>query len=123
MKRALILSIGLLMVLAVATAASAQTQATPKPQRPAGTTVGPNFVDVNGDGICDNFQSGTRGGRAMKAGRGGFGPGDGTGNQESPEGRHRLGLAWLPAPASATAPVRRARACAGAAQRGAASKR
>jgi hypothetical protein len=80
MKRAVILSIGLLMMLAAATAASAQTQPAQNPQRPAGTTVGPNFVDVNGDGICDNFQSGTRAGRGMKAGRGGYGPGDGTGN-------------------------------------------
>ena len=82
MKRALILSFGLLMVLAVATAASAQTQTTPAPQKRAGTAIGPNFIDANGDGICDNFQAGARAGQGgQKAGRGGYGPGDGTGHQ------------------------------------------
>jgi hypothetical protein len=81
MKRASILSIGLLMVLAVATAASAQTQPPQTPQKPAGTAIGPNFVDLNGDGICDNYQTGNRAGRAARVGRGGYGPGDGTGNQ------------------------------------------
>jgi hypothetical protein len=81
MKRALIFSIGLVMALAVATTAAAQTPQSPSPQKRAGTAVGPNFVDANGDGICDNFQAGTRAGRGMKSGRGGYGPGDGTGNQ------------------------------------------
>jgi len=47
---------------------------------------GPNFVDVDGDGICDNHASGTggpgygRGGCGMGSGRGGgYGMGQGTG--------------------------------------------
>ncbi len=83
MKRAVILSLGAVAVLALATVASAQGQTQPpqQPQKPAGTMVGPNFIDLNGDGICDNFQAGKLGGRGMRARRGGYGPGDGTGNQ------------------------------------------
>ena len=82
MKRALILSIGLLTVLAVATAASAQTQLPQTPQKRAGSAIGPNFVDLDGDGICDNYQTGSRADQAQGARRGGgYGPGDGTGNQ------------------------------------------
>jgi hypothetical protein len=81
MTRALILGIGLLVVFTVVTAASAQTPTVPAPQNRAGTTVGPTFIDADGDGICDNFQAGRRAGRGMKPGRGGYGPGDGTGNQ------------------------------------------
>jgi hypothetical protein len=57
--------------------ASAQTP-TAGAGGPPSTTVnaGPNYVDANGDGICDNVAA--RGGK--KAGRG-FGPGDGTGNK------------------------------------------
>jgi hypothetical protein len=80
MKRALILSIGLLTILAVATTASAQTQP-PRASQQAGTAIGPNFVDLDGDGICDNNQSASRAGQAQRGRRGGFGPGDGTGNQ------------------------------------------
>lgn len=80
MKRAVILSIGALVVLAMTTAASAQTQPPQQPQKPAGATVGSGFIDLNGDGICDNFQAGRQAGRGMQAGRGGYGPGDGTGN-------------------------------------------
>jgi hypothetical protein len=67
------------VALVVATA-SAQAQS---PVRPAGqgTTVGPNFVDANGDGICDLFQSGNRqgqgGGKAQRGKR--LGPQDGSG--------------------------------------------
>jgi hypothetical protein len=66
MKRALILAIGIVAIAAVTTSAQAPTP----PQAPAKTTVGPNFVDANGDGICDNFQSGTRQGQGNGVGRG-----------------------------------------------------
>ena len=51
MKRMLGIAIALLLVTAAA--AAAQTPV-PAPQRTA-PQVGPNFVDANGDGICDNF--------------------------------------------------------------------
>ena len=77
MKKTLILGLGAFIVL-VAVTASAQS-------RPAqtlagqGTTVGPNFVDNNGDGICDNFQAGTPKGPGQGRGRGnGRGMGNGT---------------------------------------------
>jgi len=84
MKRTLILTAGL---LAFGLTASAQTQppAPAKDDKPvaaqtttrtaAKASVGPNFVDADGDGICDN-----RAARANRRGRG-YGPGDGTGNQ------------------------------------------
>jgi len=90
MKKVLILTFAVLLIGAMT--ASAQTsQSTQNRQQTMtqarnATNVGPNFVDANGDGICDNFQAGTRAGR-MGAGpkgagrRGGWGPGDGTGNQ------------------------------------------
>ncbi|HEY6552765.1 MAG TPA: hypothetical protein VI669_05390, partial [Vicinamibacteria bacterium] len=45
-------------------------------------TVGPSFVDANGDGVCDNC-AGTPKGTGPKArpGKSGAGPGNGTGNQ------------------------------------------
>ncbi|MFB3854175.1 MAG: hypothetical protein ACE148_10180 [Vicinamibacterales bacterium] len=79
MKRAFFIALAL--VLAVAAGTQAQTP----PARSArqATGVGPNFVDANGDGICDNYQAGNRAGsRAGRMrGHGGFGPGDGTGNK------------------------------------------
>ena len=83
MKRALVMALGL--VLATALVASAQS--TPAPQAPKAS---PAFVDANGDGICDNFQTGTRQGAGNGQGRGrgqrlgprdgsGFGPGSGAG--------------------------------------------
>ena len=78
MKRTLILALGILAVSA--SAAFAQTPTTPQ-QPPAGTAVGANFVDANGDGICDQFQAGTRqgqgGGQAQRGKR--LGPQDGSG--------------------------------------------
>jgi hypothetical protein len=85
MTRALILSLGL--VLAAAAVASAQTPQTPAPQASQQTTVGPNFVDANGDGICDHFQAGTRPGRGWGRGQGTgtrIGPQDGTGYGPGP---------------------------------------
>jgi hypothetical protein len=80
MKRALVLSMGLLIVLTMATTALAQTRAATATQRGTGTAMGANFIDANGDGICDNYQAENRGARGAAAGRGGYGPGDGTGN-------------------------------------------
>jgi hypothetical protein len=75
MKRTIITAIGL--VLFSASLALAQQA---QPPASAGTQgqskVGPNFVDADGDGICD-LQA-TRAGQ--KRGRG-AGPGDGTGNR------------------------------------------
>jgi len=44
----------------------------------AAVSAGPNFVDANGDGICDLYQTG-QGARAGKGRR--MGPADGTGNK------------------------------------------
>ncbi len=75
-----VLFIGLALVLVAA--ASAQAQTPPAQTGRQGTAVGPNFVDANGNGICDNFESGNRvANRAGRMGRGGFGPGNGMGNK------------------------------------------
>lgn len=59
MKRAVFIVMAL---VGLATAGMlAQTATRPAAQKPTPATVGPNFVDANGDGICDNFT--TRGGR------------------------------------------------------------
>jgi hypothetical protein len=77
MKRIVILAVGILAVTAIA--ASAQTPTTP--QAPGTSAIGANFVDANGDGICDTFQSGNRqgqgGGKAQRGKR--LGPQDGSG--------------------------------------------
>jgi hypothetical protein len=77
MKRALILAVGILSI----SAATAFAQSPNTPQAPAAATVGPNFVDANGDGICDNFQSGARQGQGKGMARRGkrLGPQDGSG--------------------------------------------
>ncbi len=77
MKRTLLYTLALLVL----GASLAVAQTTPPAGPPSGQRVGPNFVDANGDGICDLYQSG-QGGR--KAGQGAGqrnGPGDGTGNR------------------------------------------
>ena len=84
MKRALILGLGALLVTAAAASAQGRPAAPPTTGQ---TSVGANFVDANGDGICDNFQAGKRGagqGQGMGYGRGKgngthVGPQDGTG--------------------------------------------
>jgi hypothetical protein len=80
MKRALILAVGFLAVTAIA--ASAQTPTTSQP--PARTAIGANFVDANGDGICDLYQSGTRQGQGQGKGKG-YGRGNGTGTHVGPQ--------------------------------------
>lgn len=80
MKR--ILMLALLITAVTAITASAQTAPAGPPTGTPGVGAGANFVDANGDGICDNFQNGTQAGRRAQAGkRGGYGPGDGTGRQ------------------------------------------
>lgn len=76
MTRILILVLAL--VVGLGAAASAQTPAPTAPPGPAGTRVGPNFVDADGDGICDLYQQRAASGQRM--GRG-YGPGNGTGNR------------------------------------------
>jgi hypothetical protein len=76
MTRNLILTLALTVGLGVAV--SAQTPAPGAPPGPARTTVGPNFVDADGDGICDLYQQ--RAGSGQRMGRG-YGPGNGTGNR------------------------------------------
>jgi len=73
MKRILFLALALMVIAAGSAAAQTVPQGTP------GTGIGPNFVDLNGDGICDTYQSGARAGKMQ--GRGGFGPADGSGNK------------------------------------------
>jgi hypothetical protein len=71
MKRTLLYTLGLMLLGASVAAAQA-----PPPPAPQGK--GPAFVDANGDGICDNYQ--TRGANGQRAGKR-QGPGDGSGNQ------------------------------------------
>jgi hypothetical protein len=95
MKRILVMSIGVLLV--VAAAASAQT--TP----PAGTqpVAGKSFVDANANGVCDRFEAGTSGQGAQQGRR--TGPRDGTGRQLRGAGRALGGGAGL-GPASGAGP-------------------
>ena len=79
MKRTLILGAGAFIVL-LAVSASAQTPPAAPQGTLAQTAAGPRFVDNDGDGICDLYQSGTRQGRVGTT-RGGNGPADGTGNR------------------------------------------
>jgi hypothetical protein len=79
MKRFVIFAatLGAVMVMAGVAGAQANPPATQTP-----TTVGLNFVDANGDGICDNCTGTGQGqGKGARKGRGGYGPGNGTGNQ------------------------------------------
>jgi hypothetical protein len=80
MKRIVLFGLGLLFVFG--TLASAQTPpgaANPTPGQPL--MQGPAFVDLDGDGICDNFANRPANGRAGQGQRRGkgYGPGDGTG--------------------------------------------
>jgi hypothetical protein len=85
MKKSVILAF--VLVIGLAGLASAQT---PAPVAAAAKqAVGPNFVDANGDGICDLFQSGVRAGKGYGRGDGtgtGIGPRDGSGLGRGPQG-------------------------------------
>jgi hypothetical protein len=74
MKRTILFTLALLAL----GASLAVAQTTPPAGPPSGQRVGPNFVDANGDGICDLYQ--TRQATGQKAGKG-YGPGNGTGNR------------------------------------------
>jgi hypothetical protein len=91
------------LLLAFAGIASAQTTPAPAPAPGAPASVGPNFVDANGDGICDRFQSG-QAGQGRRYGNGtrprpqdgtGLGPGPsaggGTCDGTGPKGQGRRG--------------------------------
>jgi hypothetical protein len=82
MKRALILGLGALLVTATIAAAQGRPAAAPKATGKA--AVGANFVDANGDGICDNFQNGTRGAGGQGQGKG-YGGGKGNGTHVGPQ--------------------------------------
>ena len=98
MKRTWILALGILVLSA--SAAFAQAPTTPQP--PSGATVGANFVDANGDGVCDLFQAGNRQGQGGgQAGHGLQVPGeqglrlpqqDGLVLGQQPEGQLLVGL-------------------------------
>ena len=82
MKKLLIVNAALAAVLALVASNHALADAKPAPGPAKQGTVGPNFVDNDGDGICDRH--GTGSGQARRGrgnGRGGNGPGDGSGNQ------------------------------------------
>lgn len=78
------LAIAALAIVFAASTAQAQVQEKEKAQMKntlrVGTTDshGPRFIDNDGDGICDNPRTGAKMGRN---GKGGHGPGDGTGNK------------------------------------------
>ena len=75
MKRLLIVAAVLGAATVMASAAGAQSATPP-------TTVGPSFVDANGDGVCDNCTGTPRGqGQKVRKGKGGTGTGNGTGQQ------------------------------------------
>jgi hypothetical protein len=79
MKRVMILTLG--AMLAWAATGRAQDDPPPaNPKAPAQSQVGPNFVDNDGDGICDRYQGRSQA-RSGRSARRGHGPGDGTGNR------------------------------------------
>jgi hypothetical protein len=84
MKRLGIFGAAFATALLVASVSHAQTAPATGNGKPV--TVGPNFVDSDGDGICDNCTGTGQGtqarrGKSGTGGKGGYGPGNGTGNQ------------------------------------------
>jgi hypothetical protein len=79
MKRTFVIAAAFVLLTAMAASAQSTPAPSPAPQAPR---VGTAFVDANGDGICDNFQNGTRQGtgqgQARMRGRR-LGPQDGSG--------------------------------------------
>jgi hypothetical protein len=82
MKRALILGLGALLMTAAVASAQGRPAAPPTTGQ---TTVGANFVDANGDGICDNFQAGKRGAGQGQGQGMGYGRGKGNGTHVGPQ--------------------------------------
>jgi len=83
MNRIINTAIALAVVAAIGftqTAAKEQAKTSVKADEPLVTKAqrGANFVDADGDGVCDNFA--TKSGMQNKRGKG-KGPGDGTGNK------------------------------------------
>jgi hypothetical protein len=78
MRRAVILGVGALVVLVASTATVAAQGV--QQQTQTATSVGPRFVDNNGDGICDLYQTGTRPANGQAGSRRGAGYGRGSGN-------------------------------------------
>jgi hypothetical protein len=76
MKKLAIFAIAILTVTLFVSNINAQTQSNPNK-----STTGKNWVDSNGDGICDNFGTAAQG--KGYAGRG-YGKKDGTGNPVRP---------------------------------------
>ena len=103
MKR--VLMVGLALIGTVALASGSAGAADDPPAKEERATVGQDFIDANGDGVCDNctgtsrakgrgngqgegqrLQDG-RGGRGQRAGSGNqVGPRDGSGNRKGPGG-------------------------------------
>jgi hypothetical protein len=99
MKRVLILGVAALIALVAVDASAQSRQAGPPVAGQAQTTVGPNFIDNDGDGICDRFQTGTRpgSGQGIANGRGnGYGRGKGDGTRIGPQD----GTGFGPGPAA-----------------------
>ena len=64
------------LALVLLIASQGYAQQAPNGPAPAQPRVGANYVDANGDGICDLYQA--NGGQRQGKG---YGPGNGTGNQ------------------------------------------
>ncbi len=79
LNRILILGVGVLLTIAATTYAQQGPPAGDPPARQG--QPGQNFVDANGDGICDNCQGTPAGAKRGKA----YGPGDGTGRRVGPK--------------------------------------
>jgi hypothetical protein len=76
MKRTIITALGIVVLFASLAAAQQSTQPNAPANGQTQARVGPNFVDADGDGICDLQQA-----RAGQKRGHGYGPGDGTGNR------------------------------------------
>ena len=108
MKRLMILTLGAMVAYAAPPA--------PRPTPPGKSTrrpgpVGPNFVDNDGDGICDRYQAGDRTRAGKGARRGGHGPARQR-QPARPATAAATAPAPVPAPETATARVPGARAAA-----------
>jgi hypothetical protein len=86
MKRLMIVGLAAMGALALASGTSVRA-ADEESTKEKPTAVGRNFVDADGDGVCDNCTGVSRGqgqGRKARAGNRGHGPRDGSGNQVGP---------------------------------------
>lgn len=85
MKRLMILSLGAVLAFAMTASAGGNRHGATKGKSQQADS-GAAFVDNDGDGICDNFQTGARGNQAKARGNGagnqGVGPRDGSGFQK-----------------------------------------